>query len=152
MTKRMLVLFAAAVLFVSIAASALAQDEEMDKNFIQHMRNCAASITHYDKFLKPYIAGKSKPGDADWKDLVESIRLDNGISCGFVASRNTPEELADQAKEVYDAAYFVEMGLELKILALENPELSEILSKKSKEMLSDADELFGAALDIVGWK
>ena len=43
------------------------------------------------------------------------------------------------------------MGLELNILALENPEVSEILMKKSKEMLSKADELFGTALDIVGW-
>lgn len=151
MTKRILVLFVAVVLFVSAAASALAQDEERDKNFIKHMRNCATSITHYDKFLKPYAAGKSKPGDAEWIDLVKSLRFDNGISCGYIASRSVPEELTDQARDIYDAAYFVEMGLELNILALENPEVSEILMKKSKEMLSKADELFGAALDIVGW-
>lgn len=141
LTFALILILAAAVLPVA------ARQEESSYN--KNLKNCALSIPFYEKYLKPYLDGKSKVGDEEWISLVNEIRLDNGISCGYIASRVPGEDLSDYADDIYDAAYYVTLGLEFKILALENPELADILNEKAKKFIFNADELFAPALNLI---
>ncbi len=147
--KNKIFLSFALVLILAVTILPAAARQEEISNYNKNLKNCALSIIFYDKHLKPYQSGKSKVGDVEWENLVAEIRMDNGISCGYIASRKPDEDLAEYAEDIYDAAYYVTMGLEFQILALENPEIAEILNEKAKKFIFDADELFAPSLSII---
>lgn len=88
-------------------------------------------------------------GGTDWDELTAKIRLEAGINCGYAASRQTSEDLTDQRTKVYDFAYSTAMALETRILALENPELAEILNAASEKFEDQAETNYDSFSDQV---
>lgn len=138
-------------LFVVIlfAVGSVSADEDADERFINGIKYCAANLTYYNEDLKPFEAGTKKVGGLAWYELAREIREDLGINCGHVASRPIPERLESIEDAVYDAAYLTQIGLEFRLLALEYPEVPG-LSEHSKDLLYQADQLYGEIHKIVG--
>ena len=147
--KNKLISMIALILILAMTILPAAAQEEDGSSFNKNLKNCASSISFYEKYLKPYRDGTAVVGDDEWETLVTDMRVDNGISCGYVASRNPGDDLAEYADDIYDAAYFTAMGLEFQVLALENPEIADILNEKAKKFLFDADELYAPILKII---
>lgn len=135
------VVFAAIVLLISwffYQRNERQQTVQMHQTYDDYVQICADVLNDDRSQLSAYQEGKKTVGSSDWDELTKTIRLETGINCGYAASRQTSENLTDQRTEVYDFAYSTAMALETRILALENPELAEILNAASEEFEAEA--------------
>lgn len=145
--KSLLTLIIVVLSVLSLTISAV--QAESYSEYVKKLLSCSSSGVYYEDGLKPFLKDPSLVGGAEWIDFVADMRSDNGIACGYISSRPPEENLDDYADDIYDAAHFTTMGLEFRVLALENPKISNILNAEADKMIAKADELFGKVLSAV---
>mgnify|MGYP003362078792 CR=1 FL=1 len=146
------VVFAAIVLLISwffYQRNERQQTVQMHQTYDDYVQICADVLNDDRSQLSAYQEGKKMVGGTDWDELTAKIRLEAGINCGYAASRQTSEDLTDQRTKVYDFAYSTAMALETRILALENPELAEILNAASEKFEDQAETNYDSFSDQV---
>lgn len=152
--KRLLIRAVLAAIVLLLSWFFYKRDEQQQispsaRTYDDYVEICANILDDYTNQLSTYQEGKKMVGCTDWDELTAKIRLEAGINCGYAASRQTSEDLTDQRTKVYDFAYSTAMALETRILALENPELAEILNAASEKFEDQAETNYDSFSDQV---